>query len=82
MYLFVNFIFNFFFLFKLLQLLSQKNQVSTFVIFCLNSLHIYFIVLCVYRQKSQIYVSIILLIIPYFLSTFPSNDCFQRSKIC
>ena len=54
MYLFVNFIFNLFLLFKPLQLQSQKNRVSTFVIFCLNSLHI--IVQCLYRQKSQMSV--------------------------
>ena len=54
MYLFVNFIFNLFVLFEPLQLQSQKNQVSTFVMFCLNSLHI--IVLCAYRQKSQMSV--------------------------
>ena len=54
MYLFVNFIFNLFLLFEPLQLQSQKNQVSTFVIFCLNSLHI--IVLCAYGQKSQMSV--------------------------
>ena len=54
MYLFVNFIFNLFVLFEPLQLQSQKNQVSTFVMFCLNSLHI--IVQCVYRQKSQMSV--------------------------
>ena len=54
MYLFVNFIFNLFLLFEPLQLQSQKNQVSTFVIFCLNSLHI--TALCAYRQKSQMSV--------------------------
>ena len=54
MYLFVNFILNLFVLFEPLQLQSQKNQVSTVVIFCLNSLH--FIVQCVYRQKSQMSV--------------------------
>ena len=80
MYLFVNCIFNLFLLFEPLQLQSQKNQVSAHICYLLFELFAHYCTMCIQTERSN--VSIIFLIIPYILSTFPSNDCFQRSKIC